>query len=219
MADSPFSQPRFCLQSVRRPLFTPFLLKRLLDIVVSVSVLIALFPFFLFVAILIKCGSRGPVFYVSTRLGKDGRFFRCFKFRTMVIDADKARAHLLKMNQRDRILFKIENDPRITPLGRILRKYSVDELPQFVNVLRGEMSVVGPRPPLAPEVHQYEPRHLRRLSVIPGITGLWQVQARTDPRFDTYVSCDLEYIETWSLWLDLKIMFRTIAVVLAGTGS
>jgi lipopolysaccharide/colanic/teichoic acid biosynthesis glycosyltransferase len=219
MADSSYPQSRFYVQTDRGSIVTRFLVKRLLDIAVSLSALIVFFPLFVLIGILIKCDSPGTVLYVSTRLGKGGRFFRCIKFRTMVTDADRARADLMKMNKRDRILFKMERDPRVTRLGRFLRKYSLDELPQFINVLCGEMSVVGPRPPLAPEVHQYEPHHLRRLAVIPGITGLWQVRARTDPSFDTYVSCDLEYIETWSVWLDLKIMFRTIAVVLAGTGS
>jgi lipopolysaccharide/colanic/teichoic acid biosynthesis glycosyltransferase len=117
------------------------------------------------------------------------------------------------------VLFKISNDPRVTPVGRFLRKYSLDELPQFLNVLRGDMSIVGPRPPLATEVLEYKLSYLRRLDVNPGITGLWQVQARQDPSFDNYISLDCAYIEGWNLWLDLKIMVRTIGVVLQGTGS
>jgi lipopolysaccharide/colanic/teichoic acid biosynthesis glycosyltransferase len=123
------------------------------------------------------------------------------------------------MNERDSVLFKITNDPRITRMGRFLRKYSLDELPQLVNVLRGDMSMVGPRPPIASEVKRYELNHLRRLDVVPGVTGLWQVQARQDPSFDSYISLDTAYIENWSLWLDIKILVRTIGVVVAGTGT
>jgi lipopolysaccharide/colanic/teichoic acid biosynthesis glycosyltransferase len=123
------------------------------------------------------------------------------------------------MNERDTVLFKITNDPRITRVGRFLRKYSLDELPQLFNVLRGDMSLVGPRPPIASEVKRYELNHLRRLDVLPGITGLWQVQARQDPSFDSYISLDTAYIENWSLWLDAKILVRTIGVVISGTGT
>jgi lipopolysaccharide/colanic/teichoic acid biosynthesis glycosyltransferase len=123
------------------------------------------------------------------------------------------------MNERDGILFKIANDPRITRIGSILRKYSLDELPQFYNVLRGDMSLVGPRPPMAAEVEQYDLAHLRRLDVLPGITGLWQVEARQDPSFDSYISLDTAYVENWTLWLDLKILARTVHVVLSGTGT
>jgi lipopolysaccharide/colanic/teichoic acid biosynthesis glycosyltransferase len=123
------------------------------------------------------------------------------------------------MNERDSVLFKIANDPRITRVGRWLRKYSLDELPQFYNVLRGDMSLVGPRPPIAHEVEQYDLSHLRRLNVLPGITGLWQVEARQDPSFDSYISLDTAYVENWSLWLDMKILARTVGVVVAGTGS
>jgi lipopolysaccharide/colanic/teichoic acid biosynthesis glycosyltransferase len=123
------------------------------------------------------------------------------------------------MNERKGVLFKIVKDPRITRVGRLLRKYSLDELPQFYNVLRGDMSLVGPRPPIASEVEQYDLSHLRRLDVLPGITGLWQVEARQDPSFDSYISLDTAYVENWSLWLDLKILARTVGVVFAGTGS
>jgi lipopolysaccharide/colanic/teichoic acid biosynthesis glycosyltransferase len=123
------------------------------------------------------------------------------------------------MNERDSVLFKITNDPRITRTGRFLRKYSLDELPQLINVLRGDMSMVGPRPPIASEVRRYELNHLRRLDVVPGITGLWQVQARQDPSFDSYISLDTAYIENWSLWLDIKILVRTVGVVISGTGT
>jgi lipopolysaccharide/colanic/teichoic acid biosynthesis glycosyltransferase len=137
----------------------------------------------------------------------------------MVQDAEMRRAEVMHMNERDAVLFKITNDPRTTKVGRILRKYSLDELPQLFNVLRGDMSLVGPRPPLASEVKEYTLSHLRRLAVTPGVTGLWQVRARQDPSFDSYISLDVAYIESWSLMLDLKIIARTVGVVLAGTGT
>jgi exopolysaccharide biosynthesis polyprenyl glycosylphosphotransferase len=193
--------------------------KHALDMVVSSVVVLLLAPLLLFIAIAVKLDSHGPVFYCSERVGKKGRRFRCIKFRTMVSDAEERRTDLLHMNERDGVLFKISNDPRVTRLGRFLRKYSLDELPQFFNVLFGDMSVVGPRPPLASEVEEYETDHLRRLDVMPGITGLWQVQARQDSSFESYISLDMTYIENWSIWLDLKIISRTIAVVFAGTGS
>jgi exopolysaccharide biosynthesis polyprenyl glycosylphosphotransferase len=195
------------------------LLKRGMDIVFSSFVLVTLSPLLLLIAIAIKLDSRGSIFYASERLGKKGRVFPCIKFRTMVLDAEKRRADVMHMNERDGVLFKITNDPRVTKLGSFLRKYSLDELPQFFNVLRGDMSVVGPRPPLASEVREYKLSHLRRLDVTPGITGLWQVQGRQDPSFDSYVSLDVTYIENWSIWLDLKIIVRTIGVVFSGTGS
>jgi exopolysaccharide biosynthesis polyprenyl glycosylphosphotransferase len=195
------------------------LLKRGMDMVLACLTLIILSPLLLVIALAIKLDSRGPVFYSSERIGKKGRVFRCIKFRTMVRDAEKKRAEVLHMNERSGVLFKIANDPRITRLGRVLRKYSLDELPQFINVLCGDMSIVGPRPPLASEVREYKLSHLRRLDVMPGITGLWQVQARRDPSFDNYISLDVTYVDNWSIWLDLKILARTVGVVLAGTGS
>jgi exopolysaccharide biosynthesis polyprenyl glycosylphosphotransferase len=194
-------------------------LKRMLDIAVSSVALVMLSPVLLAIAIAVRGDSSGPIFYLSERIGKKGRVFPCIKFRTMVSDAERRRAEILHMNERDSVLFKITNDPRITRTGRILRKYSLDELPQLVNVLRGDMSLVGPRPPIASEVKRYELNHLRRLDVVPGITGLWQVQARQDPSFDSYISLDTAYIENWSLWLDIKILVRTVGVVVTGTGS
>ncbi|MGA9585474.1 MAG: sugar transferase, partial [Terracidiphilus sp.] len=196
-----------------------FLFKRALDIFFSSLLILFLSPFLLVIAIAIKLESHGPVFYASERIGKKGRVFRCYKYRTMVRDAEQRRTEIMHMNERDGVLFKITNDPRITRIGRLLRKYSLDELPQFINVLRGDMSVVGPRPPIASEVMEYKPSHLRRLDVTPGVTGLWQVQGRQDPSFDSYVSLDVTYIENWSLWLDIKIIIRTIGVVFSGTGT
>jgi exopolysaccharide biosynthesis polyprenyl glycosylphosphotransferase len=196
-----------------------FLLKRFIDVVFSSLLLVLLSPLLLLIAFAIKFESKGPVVYASERIGKKGRVFRCYKFRTMVKDAERRRAEIMHMNERDGILFKVTNDPRITRIGRLLRKYSLDELPQFFNVLRGDMSVVGPRPPIAAEVMEYKLSHLRRLDVTPGITGLWQVQGRRDPSFDSYVSLDVTYIENWNIWLDLKIIVRTVGVVFSGTGT
>jgi exopolysaccharide biosynthesis polyprenyl glycosylphosphotransferase len=193
-------------------------IKRVFDIAFSSVVLLLLSPVLLAVAIAIKLDSPGPVFYSSERVGKKGRVFRCVKFRTMVSDAEQQRADLKHMNERDGVLFKIANDPRITKLGRILRKYSLDELPQFFNVLCGDMSVVGPRPLPARDVLDSKLAYKRVLAVPPGITGLWQVQGRQDPSSDSYISLNVIYIENWSILLDLKIILRTIGVVFAGTG-
>jgi lipopolysaccharide/colanic/teichoic acid biosynthesis glycosyltransferase len=181
--------------------------------------LLVVSPVMLALAIAVKMDSKGSIFYQAQRIGRKGRTFACYKFRTMVTDADRLKADLEHMNERDSVLFKISNDPRITRMGRILRKYSLDELPQFYNVLKGDMSLVGPRPPMAAEVEQYDLAHLRRLDVLPGITGLWQVEARQDPSFDSYISLDTAYVENWSLWLDMKILARTVGVVVSGTGS
>jgi len=196
-----------------------FLMKRILDITLSSLALLLVLPIMLIVAIAVRIGSDGPIFYRAERVGRKGRTFNCFKFRTMVVNADKLKADLAHMNEREGVLFKIVKDPRVTPVGRLLRKYSIDELPQLYNVLRGDMSLVGPRPPIASEVEQYDLAHLRRLDVLPGITGLWQVEARQDPSFDSYISLDTAYVENWSFWLDLKILARTIGVVFSGTGS
>jgi lipopolysaccharide/colanic/teichoic acid biosynthesis glycosyltransferase len=136
----------------------------------------------------------------------------------MVQNAERRKADIAHLNERRGNLFKITNDPRVTRVGRLLRKYSLDEIPQFFNVLRGDMSIVGPRPPLGAEVQKYNSNHLRRLNITPGITGLWQVEARQDPSFDNYISLDLAYIDNWNIWLDLNIMLRTVGVMFAGTG-
>jgi exopolysaccharide biosynthesis polyprenyl glycosylphosphotransferase len=194
------------------------LLKRVFDIVGSIMVLTVLAPVLAVSAIAIMLDSYGPVLHRSTRVGKKGITFTLYKLRTMVADAELRRKELAHLNERDGVLFKISNDPRVTPVGRILRKYSIDELPQLWNVLKGNMSLVGPRPPLPGEYKQYEIDHLRRLEVVPGITGLWQVEARQSPSFEDYIHRDLEYVENWSIWLDIKLLLRTVSVVLAGTG-
>lgn len=192
--------------------------KRLLDIIVSVSLLLTLSPLIAVIVFLIWLQADGPVLYVSQRIGWNGRPFAMYKFRTMVPNADRLKCILLTRNERSAILFKISNDPRITRFGRVLRKHSLDEIPQLLNVLRGEMSLVGPRPPLPSEVRQYDPHHFIRLTVPPGLTGLWQIEARRSPSFHDYIALDSEYVRNRSLRLDLKILWRTIGVVLSGTG-
>jgi exopolysaccharide biosynthesis polyprenyl glycosylphosphotransferase len=193
--------------------------KRGIDIVFATLASVALLPLFALIAVLIKLQSPGPVFYLSKRVGHKGRVFKCIKFRTMVDNAAAMQDQLAHLNERDRVVFKISNDPRVTPFGAFLRKYSLDELPQLWNVIVGDMSLVGPRPPLHSEVVQYDSEHLRRLDAVPGITGLWQVEARQDPSFEKLVAFDSKYINHWSLGLDLRIMLRTITAVIRGTGS
>lgn len=209
--------PVVMLHRRERRVFSLFF-KRIVDIVLSLIALVVILPVLAVITLAVFADSPGPIFYVSNRIGKRGRSFRCYKFRTMVRDAEARRREIAAMNERDGILFKASNDPRITPLGKFLRRYSLDELPQFLNVLRGEMSLVGPRPPIASEVERYELEHLRRLDVLPGLTGLWQVQARQNASFEQYIALDTAYIENWSFWLDLTILIRTVGVVLTGTG-
>jgi exopolysaccharide biosynthesis polyprenyl glycosylphosphotransferase len=194
-------------------------LKRTIDIVVAFIASILFLPLLVVIAVAIKLQSPGPVLYVSKRVGHKGRVFTCYKFRTMVEQAASMQPQLAHLNERRGILFKISNDPRITLLGAFLRKYSLDELPQLWNVLLGDMSLVGPRPPISSEVEQYDASHLRRLDAVPGMTGLWQVEARQDPSFKSYISLDSKYVNHWSLQLDLQILLRTVGVVLRGTGT
>ena len=192
--------------------------KRCVDIAFSLAALVALSPLMALVAVAVRLDSRGPIFYTSARVGKKGRIIYCHKFRTMVPDAAALLASVAHLNDRDTVLFKIKKDPRLTRIGRFLRKYSVDELPQLWNVVRGDMSLVGPRPSIESEVAQYKTLHYRRLDVLPGLTGLWQVEARCDPSFENYIQLDSKYADEWSVWLDLKLIARTVRVVLMGTG-
>jgi exopolysaccharide biosynthesis polyprenyl glycosylphosphotransferase len=192
--------------------------KRALDIAIAAVALILTMPILALAAILIRLDSPGSVLYVADRIGLKGRIFRCYKLRTMVVNADEQKEKLRSANERQGPFFKIENDPRITRVGRWLRKASLDELPQLLNVLRGDMSLVGPRPHPVDDCVRYSIEHLRRLDVTPGLTGLWQVTARCDPSFETNLALDLEYIENWSLGLDLKILVKTIPVVLRADG-
>lgn len=193
--------------------------KRALDVSVSLVTLVVCSPFLAFLALCVKLDSEGPMLYRSRRVGKRGRLFTCYKLRTMVSNADDLKKSLRDRNEREGPFFKIENDPRITNFGKHLRKYSLDELPQLWNVLKGDMSLVGPRPHPVDDYERYSLDHLRRLDVKPGITGLWQITARRDPSFETGMRLDLEYIERWNQRLDLQIFFRTIREVLRGTGN
>ena len=195
------------------------LVKRALDVAAAGTALMLMAPALALIAILIKLGSPGPVLYAAPRAGRKGKPFRCYKFRTMVRDADDLKEKLRKRNQRSGPFFKIAHDPRITPIGRFLRRYSLDELPQLLNVLKGEMSLVGPRPHPLDDVAAYAIEHLPRLDVIPGMTGLWQVTARRDPSFQTGMNLDIEYIHCWSLGMDMRILLKTAGAVLRGSGD
>jgi exopolysaccharide biosynthesis polyprenyl glycosylphosphotransferase len=195
------------------------LLKRTFDVVVAGLALLLTLPIMVFAAVAIKLDSRGPVLFRQVRVGKDGELFEMLKFRSMVQDAEEMRSELEVLNERSGPLFKLSADPRITRTGRWLRKSSVDELPQFWNVLRGEMSVVGPRPALPSETEQWTPDLRERLRVLPGITGMWQVSGRSEADFELYRRLDLFYVDNWSLLHDLKIVAKTFSVVLTGRGS
>lgn len=210
--------PVIALHRERKPRIQLYL-KRAIDLIGAAGGIIILSPVVLLISLLILIDSGGPIFYRSERVGHKGRIFLCWKFRTMVSNAESLLDSLLHLNERKDILFKMSNDPRLTRVGRFLRRYSLDELPQLLNVLAGDMSLVGPRPPTPREYEQYQLEHLRRLEVIPGMTGLWQVSARSDPSFETYIRYDLEYIEDWSLWLDFKVLAKTIPTVLSGNGA
>jgi lipopolysaccharide/colanic/teichoic acid biosynthesis glycosyltransferase len=206
-------------------------LKRVVDVLFSLVVLVFGFPFYMLVAALIKLTSEGPVLFVQNRVGREKKPFKFYKFRTMTVDnCDNAHRDFAKNfingdskgqldNGNGQMVFKITSDPRVTSIGRFLRRTSLDELPQFINVLKGEMTLVGPRPPLGYELHYYKDWHKKRLAVKPGLTGLWQVSGRSTVPFDEMVRLDMQYIENWSFLLDLKIILRTIPVMLFGLGG
>ena len=194
-------------------------LKRLVDVLGSAFLLAVASPVLAVIALLIRLDSPGPIVYSAERTGAKGRRFRCHKFRSMVTNADHLKDDLRAQNQREGPIFKIDDDPRVTRVGRFIRRYSLDELPQLWNVLRGEMSLVGPRPHPVDEVNHYELHHYRRLDVKPGITGLWQITARHSPSFDLNMHLDLTYIENWNLRLDLQILLKTVRVLFAPEGS
>ena len=196
------------------------LFKRLFDIIFSLMVLLFLFIPLIFIGIMIKISSNGPILYPWKVVGKDGRYFQSYKFRTMVFNADLIKNELKDLNEMSGPFFKMENDPRITKIGRILRKYSIDELPQFFSVLIGDMSVVGPRPPLESEYKVFTDFQKKKLKVKPGITCLWQVDGRNDINdADEWINKDLEYISKRSFTFDIYIIFKTILTVFKGTGK
>ena len=210
--------PAICVHAEPLPA-AALTLKRVVDVVGSAAALTVLSPLLAALATLIKIDSKGTVLYSAERVGRKGRLFRCYKFRTMVSNADELKGNLRLQNERKGPIFKITADPRITRVGKYLRRYSLDELPQLWNVLVGEMSLVGPRPHPLDDFAEYELEHLARLDVTPGITGLWQVTARRDPSFHRGMELDREYIRSWSLRLDAQILFKTFRAVLCGSGD
>ncbi len=197
-----------------------YFVKRLIDIVASILLLIILMPLFMIIMLLIYINSPGPVFYKQIRVGRWGKLFTMWKFRSMYLDADKRLKEIMAENEMTGgVIFKMKNDPRIIPIGRFIRKASIDELPQLWNVLKGDMSLVGPRPALPSEVNQYSLQDRQRLEVIPGITCIWQVSGRSNIPFPQQVELDTEYIQSQSLLLDLKLLLKTIPAVLLSRGA
>jgi exopolysaccharide biosynthesis polyprenyl glycosylphosphotransferase len=212
----------FHVQRLRAIWFTrgTSVLKRGLDIVASSIALILLSPLFLLIALMVKLEDGGPVFFAQRRVGQLGREFQMYKVRSMCLDAEQRLKDLMEQNQhKDGVTFKIKNDPRITWMGRWLRKFSLDELPQFYNVLIGDMSLVGPRPPVPSEVSKYSLAHRRRLAIKPGITCIWQISGRSEIDFSGQVQLDVDYIENLSFWTDVKILARTVPAVISGRGA
>lgn len=193
--------------------------KRLYDIFFATAAIVALSVPMAIVAIIIKLTDRGPIFFKQVRVSKGGRFFYCYKFRSMCVDAEAKKKELMHLNEATGPVFKIKADPRITPIGAFIRKMSIDELPQFFNVLKGDMSIVGPRPPIPSEVDQYTAHQRQRLAVQPGITCLWQIGGRSNVTFERWVELDLEYIETMSFWKDVSICVKTVPAVLKSSGA
>ena len=194
-------------------------IKRFFDICLSAVALVVLSPLLLVIAILIYLEDKGPVIYSQTRIGKDGRAFKLYKFRSMCVDADEKLKDLQKLNERDGPVFKIKNDPRVTKVGKFIRKTCIDELPQLVNIIKGDMSIVGPRPPLPNEVEQYNSYQKQRLLVVPGLTCYWQIQKGEKTTFDEWVELDLKYIKERSILLDFRLILLTFKVILSGKGA
>ena len=194
--------------------------KRLMDIVLTLIAFVLASPIFLVTALLVKITSPGPIIFSQVRVGRFGRHFKFYKFRSMYIDAEARKAELMKLNESgDGVIFKMKRDPRITPVGRFIRKFSIDELPQLFNVLLGDMSLVGPRPPLPSEVKTYTLEERKRLNITPGITCLWQVSGRSELPFSKQIALDKEYIASRSAWKDFLILLKTIPAILTGKGA
>ena len=194
-------------------------LKNAIDYLVGIIIFIFFIPVYLIIGLAIKFNSPGPVFYQQKRLTKGCKVFYMYKFRSMFVDADKRLAELRKYNEADGPIFKIKKDPRITTVGRFIRRFSIDELPQIINVLRGELSLVGPRPPLPQEVKQYGEWEMKRMNVKQGITGLWQISGRSELSFEEMARLDLYYIQNWSIEMDIKIILKTFPTILLGKGA
>jgi exopolysaccharide biosynthesis polyprenyl glycosylphosphotransferase len=209
----------FDLQRSRLRIAYDGALKPVLDSALAALGLLAMLPVWLVIVIAIRLDSPGPAIFVQERVGLRGRRFRFYKFRTMFVDAERRLHEVQALNETDGPVFKMRNDPRVTRVGTILRRTSLDELPQLINVLKGEMSLVGPRPPLPREVAQYRPTDMVRLSVRPGLTCLWQIRGRSNVGFDQWMEYDREYVRDISLWLDVKILFQTVWVVLSCRGA
>ncbi|HYG22159.1 MAG TPA: sugar transferase [Verrucomicrobiae bacterium] len=209
----------YVITMFREQLLVQLLIKRLADLLISALLLVVLSPLLLIVGIAVVTTSPGPVFFVQERVGMNKRRFRLYKFRSMVVDAETRKSALAHLNEMDGPVFKVKNDPRITKVGKFIRRTSIDELPQLYNVLKGEMSLVGPRPPLPGEVDKYDWLYRKRLSIKPGLTCLWQISGRNEVSFQDWMAMDREYIENWSLWLDCKILAKTVPVVLLGKGA
>jgi exopolysaccharide biosynthesis polyprenyl glycosylphosphotransferase len=218
-----------CVVTANRPMavFSPAVhnptsltIKRIFDVVGATLGAIVSIPIILITAIPLLIESPGPLIFKQQRIGKNGRVFNIYKLRSMYVDAEQKKEELLKDNKMDGHMFKVDNDPRITKVGRVIRKLSIDELPQFFNVIKGDMSLVGTRPPTIDEFEKYESHHKRRLSMSPGITGMWQVSGRSNIQdFEEVVRLDCEYIDNWSMWLDIKILLKTIKIVLSHNGA
>jgi exopolysaccharide biosynthesis polyprenyl glycosylphosphotransferase len=193
--------------------------KGMFDRCAAAAALILLSPLMAVLAVAIRLSDKGPALFIQTRVGKDGQAFRIYKFRTMVVDAEQRQAQLLDSNESDGVLFKLRNDPRVTAIGARLRRWSLDELPQLINVFRGDMSLVGPRPALPSETTRYADHVRRRLVVKPGLTGLWQVNGRSDLSWDESVRLDLRYVENWSFFLDLQILWKTASALVRRSGA
>ena len=194
--------------------------KRFMDILLTVMCIIMALPLFIITALLVKITSPGPIIFCQVRVGRFGRHFKFYKVRSMYIDAEARKAELMKQNEsEDGVIFKMKHDPRITPVGRFIRKFSIDELPQFFNVLLGDMSLVGPRPPLPQEVRAYSLEERKRLNITPGITCLWQVSGRSELPFSKQIALDKEYIASQSAWKDFLILLKTIPAILTGKGA